>query len=212
MGNQLKFFYMAKVYPQTLSSSTPVCSKQQVFTLLMKSLILGSNGCTVFDSDGCIVYRVDNYHTKCSKQVHIMDAKGEVLFTIVAKKLSVLGLWEGYRPANTGKKKKKPEFRVTKVLNIRKVLGFRRGASSFKVVVGLDKNQPREYVMEAQICKSSCKIVDNSGKLVAEVKRKITNSGVVLGEDVLTMVVEPYEDHCLIMGLVVVFGLILRKM
>ncbi|XP_073131933.1 uncharacterized protein [Henckelia pumila] len=190
---------MAKVYPQTLSSSTPLCSKQKIFTLLMKSLIPGSNGCTVFDSDGRIVYRVDNYHVKCSKLVDIMDAKGRVLFTVIAKKLSVLGLWEGYRSA---KNKKKPEFRVTKVLNIRKVLGFLGGVSSYKVVVGLDKNLARECVMESQICKSSCRIVDKFGKLVAEVKRKTTNSGVVLGEDVLTMVVEPYEDHCLVMGLV----------
>ncbi|XP_073299242.1 protein LURP-one-related 11-like [Primulina huaijiensis] len=203
---------MAKVYPQTLSSSTPVSSKQEVFTLLMKSLIPGSNGCTVFDSDGRIVYRVDNYHKTCSKQVDIMDAKGKVLFTIVSKKLSVLGSWEGSRSANTGKNKKKPEFRVTKVLSIRKVLGFLAGVSSLKVVVGLDKNRPRQYVMEAQIYKSSCRIVDDFGNLVAEVKRKITKGGVVLGEDVLTMVVEPYEDHCLIMGLVVVFGLVHRKM
>lgn len=43
-------------------------------------------------------------------------------------------------------------------------------------------------------------------------KRKITTSGVVLGEDVLTMVVEPHVDHSLIMGLVVVFGLLHHKL
>ncbi|KZV43469.1 protein LURP-one-related 11-like [Dorcoceras hygrometricum] len=204
---------MAKVYPQTVSSSrSPISSKQEVFILWMKSLIPCSKGCTVFDSDGRLVYRVDNYHIKCSRQVDIMDAKGKVLFTVKAKKLSILGSWEGYRSGNTGKNKEKPEFRVTKVVNIRKVLGFLGKVYSFKVVVGLDKNQPCEYVMETQICKSSCRIVDSFGKLVAEVKRKITSSGVVLGKDVLTMVVEPYEEQCLIMGLVVVFGLIHRKL
>lgn len=43
-------------------------------------------------------------------------------------------------------------------------------------------------------------------------KRKVTASGVVLGEDVLTMVVEPNIDHSLIMGLVVVFGLMHHKL
>lgn len=41
-----------------------------------------------------------------------------------------------------------------------------------------------------------------------QVKRKQTASGVALGEDVLTLVVEPNVDHLLIMGLVVVCGLI----
>ncbi|KAK4479199.1 hypothetical protein RD792_014710 [Penstemon davidsonii] len=91
-------------------------------------------------------------------------------------------------------------------------MGFLSGKSLLKVVVGLKKEQICEYVVENQICNSSCKIIDNFGGLVAEVKRKITTSGVVLDEDVLTMVVEPHIDHSLIMGLVVVFGLINHKM
>lgn len=74
---------MAKVHPQVVAASTS--SKQEVFTLWMKSLILSSNGCAVFDSNGQIVYRVDNYCHKCINQVHIMDATGKVLFTIVKK-------------------------------------------------------------------------------------------------------------------------------
>lgn len=51
----------------------------------MKSLILSSNGCTVFDSNGQIVYRVDNYDHKCSDEVYLMDFRGQVLFTILKK-------------------------------------------------------------------------------------------------------------------------------
>ncbi|CAA3012447.1 LURP-one-related 11-like [Olea europaea subsp. europaea] len=193
---------MAKVYPHTLSSSTS--SKQEVFTVWMKSLILHSHGCTVFNSSGRVVYRVDNYNHKCSSQVFLMDITGKVLFTIVKKKFTVLGRWEGYRV--TGTDKRKPGFRV------RKKLGILGAYTHLEVVVGLDVNQPCQYTMENQSCKSSCKIIDNFGGLVAEVKRKITTSGVILGEDVLTMVVEPYMDHSLVMGLLLVFGLINNKL
>lgn len=48
--------------------------------------------------------------------------------------------------------------------------------------------------------------------LCEQVKRKTSKCGVVLGDDVLTMVVEPYIDHSLVMGLLVVYGLINHKM
>jgi len=40
-----------------------------------------------------------------------------------------------------------------------------------------------------------------------QVRRKQTASGVDLGDDVLTLVVEPHIDQSLIMGMVVVHGL-----
>ncbi|XWS18769.1 hypothetical protein CRYUN_Cryun32bG0073100 [Craigia yunnanensis] len=69
-------------------------SKQENFTIWMKSLILSGKGCTVFDSSGQIVYRVDNYNCKCSNEVFLMDFTGKVLFTIGER------LWEGYRSFN----------------------------------------------------------------------------------------------------------------
>lgn len=196
---------MAKVHPQLVASSTS--SKQEVFTLWMKSLIMSSNGCAVFDSNGRIVYRVDNYSNKSINHVCIMDVTGKVLFTLVKKKLSLFATWKGY-----GSSKEKPAFRVRKLMGIRMFLGFLRGYSFCKAVIKLDEDMVCEYKMENQSSKQSCRIVDNCGGLVAEVKRKITTSGVVLGEDVLTMVVEPRVDHSLIMGLVVVFGLIHHKL
>lgn len=202
---------MAKVHPQLVASSTS--SKQEEFTLWMKSLIMSSNGCAVFDSNGRIVYRVDNYSHKCINRVCIMDVTGKVLFTIVKKKFSLFATWKGFRSAaETYSSKDKPAFRVQKLMGIRMILGFLRGYSFCKVVIKLDEDIICEYKMENQSSKQSCRIVDTYGGLVAEVKRKITTSGVILGEDVLTMVVEPHIDHSLIMGLVVVFGLMHHKL
>ncbi|RVX17053.1 Protein LURP-one-related 3 [Vitis vinifera] len=191
---------MARVHPQSLLSSAHCyfTSKQEVFTIWMKSLVLHGKGCTVFDSNGGIVYRVDNYDRKFSNEVYLMDFRGKVLYTILRK---------GYCAAKEIKQGK-PGFRVRS-----KTFGILRGGSPFKAVVGLDKNQPCQIKIEKRTSSNStCKIVDELGLLVAEVKRKTSKCGVVLGDDVLTMVVEPYIDHSLVMGLLVVYGLINHKM
>lgn len=43
---------------------------------------------------------------------------------------------------------------------------------------------------------------------VVQVRRKLAASGVALGDDVLTLALEPDVDQLLIMGLVIVCGLI----
>lgn len=75
---------MAKVHPFHDSSATSsyFTSKQETFTIWMKSLILNGKGCTVFDSQGQILYRVDNYNCRTVDEPFLMDQNGTVLFTI----------------------------------------------------------------------------------------------------------------------------------
>ncbi|KAK6911797.1 LURP-one-related [Dillenia turbinata] len=211
---------MAKVYPQALLSSAQyLTTQQEVFTVWMKSLVLNGNGCTVFNSSGQLVYRVDNYDSKCADEVFLMDSKGNLLFTVLKKKFRVFGTWEGYKFApgdcgrsSTGKLKEGKNLHF----KVKKPLCFLRKRDDFppcEVLLGLEKNQSLyKYKMEDWAGNGTCKIVDNLGALVAEVKRKQSTSGVVLGEDVLTMVVEPNYDHSLIMGFVVVCALINHQM
>lgn len=83
---------MAKIHPQahlssSISSSFPPSSsaRRQVLTIWMKSLVMSGNGCTVYDSDGQIVYRVDNYACRCSDKVYLMDHLGNTLTRILQK-------------------------------------------------------------------------------------------------------------------------------
>ncbi|KAK0587398.1 hypothetical protein LWI29_022170 [Acer saccharum] len=62
-------------------------SRREKFTIWMRSLICHTNGCTVYDSNGDIVYRVDNYDQKCRDKVYLMDLRGQVLFTIRTKEV-----------------------------------------------------------------------------------------------------------------------------
>jgi uncharacterized protein YxjI len=79
---------MAKVYPQIPSTCSPhITSERETFTIWMKSLVCHTNGCTVYNTNGDIVYRVENYDKKGSKEVHLMDLRGKVLSTIRRKVL-----------------------------------------------------------------------------------------------------------------------------
>lgn len=81
---------MAKVCPQApqVLSIPPYISgssKRETYTIWMKSLVCHTNGCTIYNSNGDVVYRVDNYDKKCSNEVHLMDLQGKVLYTIRKK-------------------------------------------------------------------------------------------------------------------------------
>ncbi|KAK4269013.1 hypothetical protein QN277_022223 [Acacia crassicarpa] len=194
---------MAKVHP--FLHSSPTTSKKETFTIWMKSLILNGNGCTVFDSQGQIVFRVDNYDIRCAREVFLMDQKGKVLFTILRKKYKFSRVWEGFRSNN---EQKEPNFLVRS-----KACRIQREALTYEVMLGLDKKQPYFHRIECSTCNSCfCKISDQFGGIVAELRRKKTSCGVELGEDVLSMVVEPNIDLSLIMGLVVAYCLINSKM
>lgn len=80
---------MAKVCPgeapQVPLIAPCMSSKRETYTIWMKSLVCNTNGCTVYNSSGEIVYRVDNYDKKCSNEVHLMNLQGKLLYTIRKK-------------------------------------------------------------------------------------------------------------------------------
>jgi hypothetical protein len=69
------------------------------------------------------------------------------------------------------------------------------------------------YKIDGAPRKSEYRISGPNGQVVAETKRKQTESGVVLGDDVLSLTVGPSADaadRLLLVGLVVVCGLLSR--
>ncbi|KAL6177231.1 hypothetical protein ACLB2K_048757 [Fragaria x ananassa] len=203
---------MAKVHPLTVvptedasSSSTTSCStkymtlKRETFTVWMKSLVMQGNGCTAFNENGEVVYRIDNYDDKHSNEVFLMDLRGKVLFTLCEHKMGLFTRWKGYAADGA-----KPMFRVRK--SCRSILG--NGVSSYyKVTMGCDGSFYR--LQSSAAGKSAAfRITDSNGRVVAEAKRKQSASGVELGDDVLSLVVEADVDHSFIMALVTIYGLI----
>ncbi|XP_050377972.1 protein LURP-one-related 11-like [Argentina anserina] len=202
---------MAKVHPilavpsigNASASISPLTgpymtSKRETFTIWMKSLVMQGHGCTAYDENGEIVYRVENYDNKHSDEVYLMDLRGKVLFTICQQKMCVFrSNWEAYESNESDT----PFFRVRKT----RIFG---GCSSYKVTMPSDDGN--HYTLEAG-GKSTIRISDGSGEVLAEAKRKQSSSGVELGDDVLSLVVEPHVDHSFIMALVTVYGLIKRQ-
>ncbi|XP_030453972.1 protein LURP-one-related 11-like [Syzygium oleosum] len=202
---------MAKVHSfvpiATADASCSPCMtpKREAFTVWMKSLVMQSNGCTVFNQNGEIVYRIDNYEKKGSRKVFLMDLRGKVLFTIIQRKLRVLGRWEGYKCDEQDVNHGKLWFRVKKGCPI-----FKRRLSC-QVSVHCDDGR-NIFNIESMAGKSEFRIVNRTGGLIAEGKRKQSSSGVYLGDDVLSLVVEPEVDHSLVVALVAVYGSMHRRM
>ncbi|KAM0901498.1 hypothetical protein ACQ4PT_019947 [Festuca glaucescens] len=74
--------------------------QREVFTIWMKSLVLNGSGCTVFDSDGRIVYWVDNYSSSHSVDICLMDIMGSVVLQVLKR----FGRWDGYKLATRNQK------------------------------------------------------------------------------------------------------------
>ncbi|XP_058735973.1 protein LURP-one-related 4-like [Vicia villosa] len=201
---------MAKVHPQEQESTTSsqshddqcVSNKRERYTVWMKSLVLHSNGCTVYDSNGNIVYRVDNYDKKGGREVNLMNLKGNVICTI-RKRLLALGCWEGHKYCNNSdsrSQEEQPWFHVKRYLTGKTACGIKVGSQNL-------------CIENISIGKSfGFRIINKNGQIIAEAKQKQSSSGIVLSNDVLTLDLEAGTDHSLIMALITVYGLICGKM
>ncbi|XP_057764432.1 protein LURP-one-related 4-like [Salvia miltiorrhiza] len=193
---------MTKIHPNRSSVNSSFCgysSERETFTVWMKSLVFHGNGCTVFNSRGEVVFRVDNYQKKCSSKVFLMDSTGQTLFSIYRKKLRFLGWWDGFK----GEEEKKPWFRVRRNHSI-----FGRDISC-RVILKCDQNSTTTYYKIIGLeGKPSLKIIDLSGHLLAQAIQKQSSEGIPLGEDVLTLMVEPNADQALIVALLTIYSLI----
>ncbi|ESW30477.1 hypothetical protein PHAVU_002G156100 [Phaseolus vulgaris] len=195
---------MAKVFPDKEKPTSSFCTSYgpQTYTLWMKSLIFNSNGCTVYDSNGLIVYRVDNYDTKGRRNVNLLDLRGRVLCTI-HKRLLAFGRWDVYRSSDDSnsekQEKEKPWFEVKRCHEI----------MTGKLTCEISMVECQKYCIEKIGAKTAFRIVNTDhGDIVAHAKQKHSSSGVILGSDVLTLDVEGGIDHSLVIAFVIVFGLI----
>lgn len=183
-------------------------SKAETFTLWMKSLIMQGNGLTVFNGNGQIAFRIDNYDEKSSREVFLMDLRGKLLFTLCRKSICFLCDWEGFKEdGDVNAEERKPFFRVKKVLRC-----FSKKLSCNVKLCGDESQESLCYRFEGLWGKTTFRILDSRGRLVAEAKRKQSSLGVQLGKDVLSLVlVQTNLDHSLLMALVTVYLLIQHR-
>ncbi|KAF3324698.1 Protein LURP-one-related 3 [Carex littledalei] len=182
-----------------------LCSSSPVrLTVWCKSLLFHGDGYTVFnDSDGHIVFRVDNYaHGRWNNnEMVLMGPRGHVHLTIrhCKKILSFTESWEIYkgdRDNHSSRLLKEPFLRVTKDL-----CNSTCTASMASAIAG---NERSGFRLSWSRCDEWSKIhrLASDEQLVAEINRKFSNSKkILLGEDVLTITVQPGMDQAIVMAL-----------
>eukprot|EP00253_Pinus_taeda_P001952 PITA_01952 len=185
------------------SSPSPTFSPATV-TVWKRSLIFNVIGFTIFDSLGNLVFRVNNYSSHAKRLLFLMDAVGNVLLTIRHKRLSFNDRWEAFRGDCYGCGIK-PAFRVTQSVST-----LFSSKSSAKVVLNPTKRRNMnlcDYEIEGSRCKpsSSFTVFGASQKIIAQVTRKQATSGIILGNDVLSLVVQPGMDQTFMMELLIIF-------
>ncbi|XP_042031454.1 protein LURP-one-related 17-like isoform X2 [Salvia splendens] len=141
-------------------------------TVWTKSLVYSCSGFTVIGSDGGLAYRVDNY-TGRPDQTILMDGSGNPIFTICRRKKPMFCV-----------RKNNMRLRQTKVDD---VVAY--------VYCGILENRCM-YVVEGSFTHRSCKILDESRRVVAEIKKKeAMPKGASFGLEVFHLIIKP-GFHC----------------
>jgi uncharacterized protein YxjI len=167
----------------------------------MKSLVFNGSGCTVYTPDGGVAFRVDNYGSRGGREVFFMDRDGNTLIRIRRKGFGVFRRWEVCRCTHDGGvEEATPWFSVRRTEKGGAAVAMHGGAGACYRLDGCCAH------------KSEYRVGGVGGAVVAEVARKQTAAGVVLGEDVLSLTVGSEVDRLLVLGLVVVRGLMNRSL
>ncbi|GAB2224653.1 hypothetical protein Droror1_Dr00005418 [Drosera rotundifolia] len=173
-------------------------------TLWKKSLLYCCcSGFTVFDSQGKLVYRVDNY-TDRPEDVVLMDNIGRPIYSIRRHK-TVLGTTFGgtgdHWVISDGESK-------TPACNVKRPAGsLLSGSRSNDTVCHLfvKGSSVPDYWVQGSYVKRSCKVLDRAGKVVVEIRNKKTRNGSPsFGAEVFEMVLENEFNSGLAMALVLV--------
>jgi uncharacterized protein YxjI len=176
-------------------------------TVWKKSLVFSCNGCTVFDSSGNLVFRVDNYPSDPKDEVVLMDAAGMALLTMRRKRLSLQNEWQGF--LGEFQDAQKPLFVVRRASSLRissKNLAEVYVRSSAK---NKKKKKKPDYRVEGCYAKRSFTLLNIFNEVVAEVKPKQVRSDISLGGDVFNLTVRPGYDQAFVMGLIIVLDQIM---
>uniref|UniRef100_A0ACD5XF72 Uncharacterized protein n=1 Tax=Avena sativa TaxID=4498 RepID=A0ACD5XF72_AVESA len=136
-----------------------------------------------------------------------MDTAGKALIRLQLKKnFGFFKTWQGYSCCDDGDDAagQQPWFSVRKEYRVLK--------NGRDAVVRVTAGGGKAYTIDGASRGSEYyRVSDVDGAAVAEVGRKRTASGVVLGEDVMTLTVGNAADRLLVVGLVVVCGLLSRS-
>ncbi|XP_059664610.1 protein LURP-one-related 17-like [Cornus florida] len=170
-------------------------------TVWRKSLVISCNGFTVIDSNGNLAFRVDNY-TGHPEELILMDGSGKTVLTMCRhKRLGLVDNWRVYEgEVGEQSSSKKPIFCVRKHKNI-----LQPNMNVLARVYDDDGTSGKRcvYVIEGSYTQRFCRVLDESRRVVAEIKRKEAMVvGVSFGLEVFLLIVRPEFDPGFAMAIV----------
>ncbi|XP_054775864.1 protein LURP-one-related 17 [Prosopis cineraria] len=186
-----------KAYPRT--EGTP-CSS---LTVWRKSLVISCEGFTVIDSDGNLVYRVDNYIER-PEEVVLMDGAGKSVLTMRRRRKLGLGdCWFIYE-GEVGDCRLRNGSAESPIFRVRRRVNILQGNPNVQATVYRGTSDKRHaFSIEGSYARRTCKVLDESKEVVAEIKRKEASSkNVSFGIDVFQLIVQPGFDAGFAMALV----------
>ncbi|KAF8671289.1 hypothetical protein HU200_049998 [Digitaria exilis] len=182
----------------------------------------GTDGFSVYDADGALAFRVDNYSRRrklFAGELLLMDGHGAPLLALRPQILSMRDQWNCYRASEEAGDKS--SSRRQHLFSMRKcsLANSTDEAEVFMVGSGCPTSSAHDaqvpsFRVQGSFWRRSCKIRGINGEVVARIttkKARSTSESVTLGEDVFSLTVMPNADCTMIMAFVVIMDRICQK-
>ncbi|KAF8671288.1 hypothetical protein HU200_049997 [Digitaria exilis] len=173
----------------------------------------GTDGFSVYDAGGALVFRVDNYSRRrkiFAGALLLMDGQGSPLLALRPQIFSMHDQWNCYTASEQVQGKR---TRSHQVFSMRKCSVLLKGHKAEVSMSGCSTASdhtgqgPSRFWIQGCFRRRSCKIRSSDGKKVAMIMRKkaeAASTSLTLGDDVFSLVVEPNVDCTMIMAFIVV--------
>ncbi|CAN6330345.1 unnamed protein product [Urochloa humidicola] len=183
----------------------------------------GTDGFSVYDADGVLAFRVDNYSRRrklFAGELLLMDGHGAPLLALRPQILSMRDQWNCYRASEEAGDKSSTSRRQH-LFSMRKC-SLAQGNDEAEVHISGcttttssgDDAQAPSFRVQGSFWRRSCKIRKGNGEEVARITRKkagAVSETVTLGEDVFSLTIMPSVDHTMIMAFVVILDRICQR-
>ncbi|XP_020700630.2 protein LURP-one-related 8 isoform X2 [Dendrobium catenatum] len=203
----------SKIYPseiQVKDGEEQTKKLVKAWTVWKKSSMsfVGSDGFSVYDEDGKLAFRVDNYSRKNKfliGELLLMDPIGRPLLSLRPQIMSMYDQWKGYRGSDGSNSKTKFKSHL---FTMRRRSFVRNNDDIVEVIMSAGGGDcaamAADFTIEGNFKKRSCKIRARGGQVLALMTPKQVSPSMVLGKDVFSLFIE--EDACpeLIMALIVI--------
>ncbi|GLJ37052.1 hypothetical protein SUGI_0750770 [Cryptomeria japonica] len=187
---------MARIRPTVENDNLNIASSTEPTTLTVwhKSLLFNCKGFAVYNSNGDLVFRVDNYCSNRSREIVLMDAIGNDILLLRHKRFSLGKQWQGFQ-------QDKLIFSMKKSASC-----WCWGKQKKKMLAEVYMNGSKypDFYVEGSFSKRSCTFYNSEGTIITEVRRKQGAPNVLLGADVFTMTVQRGYNLSLSMGYLIV--------